>query len=106
LNRNRISLSNIPMRKLFRLWRLSGRDLRLLWAALRHPNRPTWLVPASLALGFFALDPLNFALPLLGAVDDLVLLPMLLHVLSTLAAKAIAPQSTYRSRDDRVVSVQ
>jgi uncharacterized membrane protein YkvA (DUF1232 family) len=32
-------------------------------------------------LALYALDPLNFALPFLGAVDDVVLLPMLLHLL-------------------------
>ena len=45
------------MRRLFRLWRLSGRDLRVLWMALRHPDRPRWLVIAAVALAFFALEP-------------------------------------------------
>jgi uncharacterized membrane protein YkvA (DUF1232 family) len=30
-------------------------------------------------LGFYAFEPLNFAIPLLGIVDDFVLLPLLLH---------------------------
>jgi uncharacterized membrane protein YkvA (DUF1232 family) len=30
-------------------------------------------------LGVYALEPANFAIPLLGVVDDLVLLPLLLH---------------------------
>jgi uncharacterized membrane protein YkvA (DUF1232 family) len=67
------------MLRLFRLWRLGGRDLALLWYALRHPNRPIWLLPATALLGFYALEPANFALPLLGVVDDLILLPLLLH---------------------------
>jgi uncharacterized membrane protein YkvA (DUF1232 family) len=50
-------------------------------------------------LGFFALDPLNFAIPLLGAVDDLVLLPLLLHVLAKVAAHATGLSSASRSRD-------
>lgn len=29
----------------------------------------------------YALDPLNFAMPLFGAVDDFVLLPLILHAL-------------------------
>lgn len=92
------------MRRFFRLWRLTGSDLRLLWAALKHPNRPRWLLPASLALLFFALDPFNFAIPVLGVVDDLFLLPLLLHALVKMALFATAEPS--RSRDDRVVSVQ
>jgi uncharacterized membrane protein YkvA (DUF1232 family) len=94
------------MRRLFRIWRLSGRDLRVLWAALRHPNRPVWLLPASLALGFFALDPLNFAIPVLGVVDDLVLLPLLLRALAKVAMHATHLPHFSRSRDDRVVSIQ
>ena len=89
------------MRKIFRLWRLTGSDLRLLWTALRHPNRPPWLIPATFALFFFALDPFNFAIPILGVVDDLFLLPLLLHALVKLAGYAMST-----SRDDRVVSVQ
>ncbi len=69
------------MRRLFLFWRQGGRDLRLLWRALHHADRPTWLLPASVLLAFFALDPLNLALPLMGAVDDLVLLPLALQAL-------------------------
>ena len=94
------------MRRLFRLWRFSGRDLRVLWAALRHPNRPHWLLPASLALIFFALEPFNFAIPVLGVADDLVLLPLLLRALATIALRVMPLASTGRSRDDRVVSIQ
>ena len=39
-------------------------------------------VPATLALTFFALEPFNFAIPVLGLVDDLFLLPLLLHGLA------------------------
>jgi uncharacterized membrane protein YkvA (DUF1232 family) len=69
------------MYRLFRLWRLAARDLPLLWFALRHPNRPIWLLPAVLLLGVYALEPFNFVMPVIGAVDDLVVLPLLLHVL-------------------------
>jgi uncharacterized membrane protein YkvA (DUF1232 family) len=93
------------MRRIFRLWRMSGRDLGLLWRALRHPDRPIWLLPAVLALGFFALEPFNFAIPVLGVVDDLFLLPLLLHALAIMAARTTFA-TTSRSPDDRVVSVQ
>jgi uncharacterized membrane protein YkvA (DUF1232 family) len=69
------------MLRLFRLWKLARQDLRLLWFALRHRSRPGWLWPAAGLLGVYALDPANFALPPLGVVDDLVLLPLALHVL-------------------------
>jgi uncharacterized membrane protein YkvA (DUF1232 family) len=93
------------MRRLFRLWRLSGQDLRILFAAARHPDHPRWLIPALLALGFFALEPFNFAAPMLGIVDDLVLLPLLLRVLARLAISDM-DRITTRARGDRVVSIQ
>lgn len=67
--------------RLLRLWRLGRQDLRLLWFALRHRNRPAWLLPALGVLILFALDPFNLVLPALGIVDDLVILPMALHLL-------------------------
>jgi len=94
------------MRRLFRLWRLSGQDLRLLLMALRHPNRPRWLIPATIALAVFAVDPFNFAIPFLGIVDDVVLLPLLLRLLVELAAPVTRVHINPDSRDERVVSVQ
>lgn len=70
------------MFRLFRLWRVAGRDLSLFWYALRHPARPAWLLPVTVILGAYALEPANFAIPLLGAIDDLVLLPLLLHAVT------------------------
>jgi uncharacterized membrane protein YkvA (DUF1232 family) len=69
------------MLRLLRLWRLVAGDLRILWFALRHPGRPLWLWPAAIVLGLYALEPLNFAIPVLGVVDDFVLVPLVLHVL-------------------------
>lgn len=69
------------MLRLFRLWRLGRQDLRLLWFALQHRSRPVWLWPVAVLLGLYALDPANFAVPVLGVVDDLVLLPIVLHIL-------------------------
>jgi len=94
------------MRRLFRLWRLSGQDLRLLWMALRHPNRPRWLIPATIALAVFAVEPFNFAIPFLGIVDDVFLLPLLLRLLAKLAAPVTRVHIDPGSRDERVVSVQ
>lgn len=71
------------------LWRMSRSDLRLLWYALRNPRRPAWLLPASLLLALYAIQPFNFALPVLGVVDDLVLVPLALHFLLKLLPPAL-----------------
>ncbi len=67
------------MFRLLRLWRVGAQDVRLLWYALRHPNRPLWLLPVAALLTFYAIEPLNLAVPVLGVVDDFLLLPLVLH---------------------------
>ncbi|HTV98399.1 MAG TPA: hypothetical protein VME42_20580 [Steroidobacteraceae bacterium] len=69
------------MFRLFKLWRMARNDLPLLWFALRQPDRPFWLIPATVVLLLYALDPLNLALPLAGALDELVIVPLALHLL-------------------------
>lgn len=76
-------------RLLLILWRMSRADMRLAWFALRHPARPAWLLPALALLGLYALSPLSYAVPLLGAVDDLVVVPMVLHALLKLLPEPI-----------------
>lgn len=66
------------------LWRFSKADLRMLWFALSHPGRPRWLRPVTFLLVLYALAPFNFVIPVLGIVDDLVLVPLLLHFLISL----------------------
>ena len=68
------------MKRIIALWRtVAGQDLRLLWFAIRHENRPGWLLPALGGLALFAVEPLNFAVPVLGTIDEFVLLPLVLH---------------------------
>ena len=70
------------MKRLFLvMWRMSKSDLRLLWFALKHHDRPAWLLLASIALILYAVAPFNVALPILGVVDDMVLVPLVLHYL-------------------------
>lgn len=73
----------------FMLWRMSKADLGLLWFAIKHPARPGWLLPTAILLGLYALSPLNFAIPLLGIVDDMVIVPLALHALLKLLPQQI-----------------
>ncbi len=77
------------MIRLLKLLRLVWKDLHLLWFALQHPRRPVWLVPAVLLLCFYVLDPFNFMVPIAGAVDDFVLVPLLLHLMLRLLPLSI-----------------
>jgi len=71
--------------RLLRLWRLMHRDVRLILLALRRADRPWWLLPVVLLILFFALDPLNLAVPTLGILDELILLPLMLRAVVKLA---------------------
>jgi len=62
--------------------------------------------PADYLYRLLALEPFNFAIPLLGIVDDVFLLPLLLRVLAKFAVAVTRVDIDPRARDDRVVSVQ
>lgn len=76
-------------RLLLILWRTSKVDLRLAWFALRHPARPIWLLPALGLLALYAISPFSYVVPLLGVVDDLVVVPLALHALLKLLPEPI-----------------
>jgi uncharacterized membrane protein YkvA (DUF1232 family) len=68
------------LKRIFALWRMvASQDLRLLWFAIRHEERPGWLLPGLACLALFVIEPLNFTVPVLGAVDEFVLVPLVLH---------------------------
>jgi uncharacterized membrane protein YkvA (DUF1232 family) len=68
-------------KRLTLLWSVVRGDAQLLWFALRHPLAPRWLKPAAALMALYLLSPIDLlpdTLPLLGMVDDLVLLPLAL----------------------------
>jgi uncharacterized membrane protein YkvA (DUF1232 family) len=93
------------------VWVLVRGDARRLWYALRHPAAPRWLKPATALLLLYLVSPLDLvpdALPVIGIVDDLVLLPLAVRWMLTMlppslrddidrrfgSAAASAPQGT------------
>lgn len=68
-------------KKLAALYALVRKDAGILWFALRHPARPAWLRPAVGLLAFYLVSPIDLIpdfIPVIGLVDDLVLIPLLL----------------------------
>lgn len=66
-------------KKLTLLYGLVRRDLRMLWFALGHPERPVWLRPAAALLLLYAISPIDLIpdfIPVIGLMDDLVLIPL------------------------------
>lgn len=61
------------------LWTVLRGDARCLWFALRHPGAPTWLKAGTVLIGLYLLSPIDLlpdAIPLIGMVDDLVIVPL------------------------------
>lgn len=61
------------------LWTLVRGDLKKLWWALRDPRAPGWLKVATAGLVLYLLSPVDLlpdAIPFLGVLDDVVLLPL------------------------------
>ena len=89
------TVSEVPaiMLRFWRLWWIGRRNLGVLWLALHHPRRPVWLLPALAIIVLFSLEPLNFAIPFLGVVVDLILLPIALNILIWLLPAEIRAES-------------
>lgn len=69
------------MKRIALLWNIVKGDARVLWRALRAPERPVWLVPATALVALYALDPFNLAMPLAGIVDDGIIVPLVMHLM-------------------------
>ena len=77
------------------LWSVVRGDARLLWLALKHPLSPGWLKPAVGLMVLYVLSPVDLipdVIPVLGIVDDVVLLP--------LAIRFVLKRLPLRVRDD------
>jgi uncharacterized membrane protein YkvA (DUF1232 family) len=67
------------MKRLALLWTLVRGDAARLWRALRHPMAPAWLKWGTAGLVLYFLSPVDLLpdfIPLLGIVDDIVLIPL------------------------------
>lgn len=66
-------------KRLTLLWTLVRLDGRQLWFALRHPAAPAWLKVGTALLALYVISPLDLipdVVPVLGVVDDLILVPL------------------------------
>ncbi len=55
------------------------KEVIVLWYAFRHPATPAYLKGLSVLLALYLLSPIDlipFAVPILGLLDDLIIVPM------------------------------
>ncbi len=66
-------------KRLTLLWTVLRGDARRLWFALRHPAAPGWLKLGAAAIVLYVLSPIDLIpdfIPVIGVLDDLVLVPL------------------------------
>jgi len=66
-------------KRLALLWTVLRGDARQLWFALRHPHAPRWLKVGTALIALYLFSPIDLipdVLPMVGMVDDLVLVPL------------------------------
>lgn len=69
----------LKLKRLSALWTLLRGDAKVVWHALRHPGTPGWFKLGVAGLLVYLVSPVDMVpdvLPLVGIVDDLVLVPL------------------------------
>jgi len=61
------------------LWTVLRGDARRLWFAVRHPAAPAWLKVGAALIVLYVVSPIDLipdVLPVIGFVDDLIVVPL------------------------------
>jgi len=72
------------LKRLTLLWTVVRGDARQLWYALRQPSAPTWLKVGTALIVLYVLSPIDLipdVIPVLGLMDDVVLVPLAIRFL-------------------------
>lgn len=80
-------------KRIARLWTVVRSDARSLWIAVRHPAAPTWLKVGTALIVLYVVSPIDLipdALPVIGLVDDLVIVPLAIRWLLSLLPPELA----------------
>jgi uncharacterized membrane protein YkvA (DUF1232 family) len=88
-------------KRLTLLWSVIRGDARQLWFALRHPAAPGWLKVGTALIALYLLSPVDIVpdwLPVIGVVDDLVLVPLAIRWLLRRLPAEVAEAAARRRR--------
>lgn len=83
------------------LWSLIRGDARLLWYALQHPRAPRWLKLGALGIVLYVISPIDLIpdwIPVLGLLDDVVLVPVAMRWLLKRLPAEVREQAQQRMR--------
>jgi uncharacterized membrane protein YkvA (DUF1232 family) len=76
-------------------------ELIVLWRAFIAPGTPLWLKGLMLLVPLYLISPIDVipdVIPILGWVDDLVIIPLLVSWLVSLLPQNAAPGGAYRAK--------
>ncbi len=88
-------------KRLTLLWTVVRGDARQLWFALRHPGAPGWLKLGTALIALYLLSPVDLlpdALPFIGVIDDIVLVPLAIRWMLKRLPPEIATAAAARRR--------
>ena len=89
------------LKRLALLWAVLRGDARQLWFALRHPAAPGWLKLGTALIALYVISPIDLIpdfIPVIGFMDDLVLVPLAIRFLLKRLPPEIAQAAGSRSR--------
>lgn len=78
--------------RMFKLFKLAGREAALLWYACRNPMTPRMVKLGALLLAFYIMSPIDFipdAIPVLGWLDDATLLAFAIPAILKLIPESV-----------------
>lgn len=85
------------------VWSAVKGDARLLWYALLHPQSPPWLKWGTAGIVLYLLSPIDLVpdfIPVVGLLDDLVLVPLAMRWLLRKLPRHIFDDIRRRARGD------
>ena len=88
-------------------WKMLRHDGRMMWQLVKHPATPGWLKIAAVLPIVYIFSPLDFfpdAIPLLGVLDDALVVGLIPKFWQFLASKApLAAQTDAKAQVDGVI---
>ncbi|AOW12615.1 hypothetical protein LPB72_16395 [Hydrogenophaga crassostreae] len=88
-------------KRLTMVWIAVKGDALRLWYALGHPDSPPWLKAGAAAMALYLVSPIDLipdVLPVIGVMDDLILIPLALRWLLSRLPAHIRQYAEERSR--------
>ena len=86
-------------KRLSLLWMMLRGDARQLWFALRHPHAPGWLKLGTALVALYLFSPIDLIpdfIPVIGMMDDIILVPMAIRWLLNRLPPEIAAAAAAR----------